>query len=71
MFFTPRKISPNFTSPNFIIGYGRIIDISASLNKIPTHDNNNKDMEALSYDWQMIGNDLYDSILMYKEQTDL
>jgi hypothetical protein len=72
MFLTPKKISPTIIAPNFIIGYGRTIDIAANFNKMPAiTDNNNKDIEALAYDWEMVENDLYNSILLFNEQNNL
>lgn len=70
MFLIPKKISPLSISPNFIIGYGRAIDIAASLSKIPANSENySKDIEAIAYDWKTIGNDMFNSIAVFNEQN--
>ena len=70
MFLTPKKISSLSISPNFIVGYGRAIDIAASLNKIPAKSvNYNKDFEAIAHDWKTIGNDMFNSIAVFNEQN--
>jgi hypothetical protein len=69
MFLKPKKISPHYIAPNFIIGCGRIIDIGASLNKIPV--TNNSDLEYIAHDWKIVGNDLYNSISAFKDQNNI
>ena len=70
MFLTPKKISSLSISPNFIVGYGRAIDIAASLSKTSAgSDNYSKDIEAVAYDWKTIGNDLFNSIAVFSDQN--
>ena len=64
MFLKPKKISSDF-----IIGCSRIIDIGASLNKTQVQGNN--DIECIAGDWEIIGNDLYDSISAIRNANNL
>ncbi len=70
--FRPKFISPGFIVPNLTIGIGRVLDIGASLSKMPyTSYDENKNIAAISHDWQIIGNDLCSSVSAFKYQNDL
>lgn len=58
-----------FSKPSFNEGMGRVLDLGANTDTYNEHKTGEEaDKKALFADWQMVGNDIKNSVLVYEQQ---
>jgi hypothetical protein len=61
-----------FARPSFLEGYGRVIDLGATLNEYNSNQTPEKaDEEAILSDWSAVGDNIYSAINIFSREKEI